>query len=224
MVGNGTKRWAAAYWGCAAVHGLSHVLDLKGIRVLSKAALMPLLAGWCRSHGCPRLLVAALIASSAGDSLMEQDMLLPGMAMYAAAHCCYSTLFIRDRTKASWPTAVGYTGLGAGVVALLWPGLGRLRTPVALYSATLSATAVTSSWYGPRTASGGALFLVSDALIGTGLAGHTFPARGALVGLTYTAGQYQLAAGVVNRVRAATAGTGVLSDTGGAHELRPAQP
>lgn len=58
---------------------------------------------------------------------------------------------------------------------------------------------VTSRWYGGRAGLGGALFLVSDALIGTRLTGHDFPTRGPLVGLTYTIGQYQLAAGIVAR-------------------------
>jgi len=194
-----TKDWAAAYWTCAAAHGLSHALDLKALRVITKTALMPTLAMWCRAHGCPRLLVAALLTSAAGDSLMEREMLLPGMAMYAAAHSCYVVLFVRDRTRTSWQTVAVYAGLGAGIVAYLWRGLGPLRAPVAAYSLMLSATAVTSSWYTRRAGIGGALFLTSDALIGARLAGHDFPTRGPLVGLTYTAGQYQLAAGVVDR-------------------------
>jgi hypothetical protein len=63
----------------------------------------------------------------------------------------------------------------------------------------LTATAVTASWYNRRSALGGALLVISDALIGTQLAGHDFPTRAPLVGLTYTAGQYNLAAGVVTR-------------------------
>jgi uncharacterized membrane protein YhhN len=185
-----TKLWAAAYWGCAAAHGVGHLLDLKPLRVVAKTALMPVLAGWGNAHGCPRLLTAALLLSSAGDSLMERKKLLPGLVMYAGAHCCYVTLFVRDRRRSSWQTAVVYGGLG------------ELRAPVTGYSVLLTATAVTSSWYGRRTGLGGALFLVSDVLIASRLAGHDFPARSPLVGITYTAAQYQLAAGVVARTRA----------------------
>jgi uncharacterized membrane protein YhhN len=194
-----SRRWAAAYWGCAVAHAVGHWLDIRSLRMVTKAALMPSLAAWCRSHGCPRLLVAALLLSGGGDYLMERKRLLPGMAMYAGAHACYVTLFIRDRRRLRWPTAAAYGTIGAAVTAFLWPGLGPLRAPVAGYSSLLTATAVTSTWYDRRSAVGGALFLISDALIGTQLAGHDFPARAPLVGMTYTAGQYNLAAGVITR-------------------------
>jgi uncharacterized membrane protein YhhN len=145
------------------------------------------------------LLSAALLMSAGGDYLMERKRLLPGMAMYAGAHTCYVTLFVRDRRRCRWQAVAAYGGIGAGIVALLWPGLGSLRAPVAAYSSLLTATAATASWYGVRSALGGALFVVSDALIGTGLAGHDFRTRASLVGLTYTVGQYNLAAGVVSR-------------------------
>jgi uncharacterized membrane protein YhhN len=206
-----TKCWATAYWGCAVGHALGHALDIKALRLVTKTALMPTLAAWSHSHGCPRLLLAALLTSAGGDSLMEQDLLLPAMAMYGAAHTCYAVLFVRDRQQSSWQVVAAYAGLGSGIVALLWPGLGSFRVPVAIYSLMLTATAATSSWYGRRTGLGGALFLISDALIGTRLAGHDFPTRGPLVGLTYTIGQYQLAAGVVTRRRAD-------------HDLPPARP
>jgi uncharacterized membrane protein YhhN len=160
---------------------------------------MPALAAWCRSHSCPRLLVAALLMSGAGDSFMEHKRLLPGMAMYGGAHGCYVTLFVRDRTRFKWPAAAAYGAAGACIMRFLWPGLGPLRPPVAGYASLLTATAISAGWYDRRSALGGALFLVSDTLIGTQLAGHDFPTRAALVGLTYTTGQYNLAAGVVTR-------------------------
>jgi uncharacterized membrane protein YhhN len=196
-----SKAWATAYWGCAAAHGLSHLIGNRTLKIVTKTALMPTLAAWSRSHRAPRLLVAALLTSAAGDTLMEQQLVRSGMAMYAAAHSCYTILFLRDRTRTSWQTALVYGGLGAAVIAALWPGLGRLRVPVAAYSVMLSSTAVTSSWYARRSAVGGALFLFSDALIATKLAGHDFPTRSPLVGLTYTAAQYNLAAGVVRHQR-----------------------
>jgi hypothetical protein len=64
----------------------------------------------------------------------------------------------------------------------------------------LTATAVTSWWYGGRTALGGALFLASDALIGAGLAGHDFPLRNLLLKTAYGVGQYQIALGVLSVV------------------------
>ncbi|TCC37441.1 lysoplasmalogenase [Kribbella capetownensis] len=205
--------WAAAYWGCAMAHAVGHVLNVPVLRVVSKSALMPTLAAWSRRRGCPRLLVAALLASATGDTLMEQGLLYPGMATYAAAHACYVTLFARGLERTRWQVLAAYTGAGSAIVAVLWPRLGPLRRPVAAYSVMLTATAVTSGWYDRRTGSGGALFVISDALIGTRLAGHDFPSRAPLVGLTYTIGQYQLASGVVahhgqQRIQVAAKGNG----------------
>lgn len=198
--------WAAAYWGCAAAHWLGREIDSKAVRLVTKAALMPTLAAWARAQGCPRLLVGALLASAAGDSLMEQNLLLPAMAMYGGAHSCYASLFLRDHERLSAGVTAAYAGLGAGIVALLWPRLGMLRRPVALYAVALTATAATSRCHSRRAGAGGALFLISDALIGARLAGHNFPARDTLVGLTYTAAQFQLATGVVARGRAPVGG------------------
>jgi hypothetical protein len=64
---------------------------------------------------------------------------------------------------------------------------------VAVYSLLVTATAVTSGWNGWQAGLGGALFLISDGLIGAGLAGHDFAARGYLVMATYCVAQYLLA-------------------------------
>jgi hypothetical protein len=59
----------------------------------------------------------------------------------------------------------------------------------------LTATAVASGRHGKRSGLGGALFLISDALIAMRMAGRDFPGRGVLVMSTYATGQYLLASG-----------------------------
>lgn len=195
-VSSSSRTWASAYWGCAVAHALGHLTKGRGLRVVSKSAMMPALAMRSYRQGGPRPLVGALLLSAVGDSLMEQQLLMPGMVAYGAAHTCYTILFLRGQARVSRRALAVYAAGGAGLVAWLWPDLGRLRGPVATYAAMLSATAVTASSYNRRAAIGGALFVASDALIAAHLAGHDFRSRSTLVGLTYTLGQYELASGV----------------------------
>uniref|UniRef100_A0AAU2VCH6 Lysoplasmalogenase n=1 Tax=Streptomyces sp. NBC_00003 TaxID=2903608 RepID=A0AAU2VCH6_9ACTN len=109
-----------------------------------------------------------------------------------------------------WATrSAGHT-LGAaygialvGTVAALWPDLpGGLRVPVAGYSLLLTAMAYRSSRLGPLVGLGGALFLLSDTLIATGVADWPQPPRPAFcVMLTYLAAQALLAQAYRERPR-----------------------
>ncbi|GAB2650762.1 hypothetical protein GCM10009743_28430 [Kribbella swartbergensis] len=191
------------YWGCAAVHVLAVACDAKLLRWITKAALMPSLATWVYAQNGPPLLLAAILASGIGDILMEQKLLLPAMVVYAAAHACYVALFLTGDRRRRWQVIAGYGAVWAAVMTLLWPGLGAYRAPVAAYALMLTATAVSSFWYGGRSGLGGALFLISDSLIGVRLAGHDFPLRGPAVMATYGAGQFELAAGVLRRTGSA---------------------
>jgi uncharacterized membrane protein YhhN len=194
-----SRRWMTGYWASAAIHLVGVAFDVSALRLLSKITLMPSLAVWSRTQDGPRLLAAALLASMLGDVLMELDLLLPGMAMFAAAHACYVAVFRRtDRDRRSWQAVAAYGILAAAVMVALWPGLGIYRAPVAGYALMLTANAVSALWYSRRTGLGGALFLASDSLIGAGIAGHDFPLRALLVKTTYGIGQYQIAKGLVS--------------------------
>ncbi|GLX00125.1 hypothetical protein Misp02_42110 [Microtetraspora sp. NBRC 16547] len=188
---------------------------------VSKALLMPLLALWVLARRGPKIIVAALLASAAGDIALEIDgMFIPGMAFFAVAHVCYITFFVRERpgfrTSAAsdsvgvggtsgrrpvrwWMSVAAYAVVWAALVAFLWPGLGALQIPVAAYSLLLTTTAITSSWYGLRAAVGGGLFLLSDTLIALEIADLDFPYRGFLVMVTYIVSQYLLASAIVRR-------------------------
>jgi uncharacterized membrane protein YhhN len=73
--------------------------------------------------------------------------------------------------------------------------------PMAAYALLLTATAVASRWHNSRSGVGGALFLVSDALIALRMSGRDFPGRGALTMSTYAVGQYLLTSGVTKSDR-----------------------
>ncbi|QMU80187.1 lysoplasmalogenase [Streptacidiphilus sp. PB12-B1b] len=152
-----------------------------------------------------RLLLGALLASCAGDLflLFGGAWFLVGMGGFAVAHVCYITLFVRDgalRDRAGvLRAAAGYGLVWAVLITLLWPDLAPgLRIPLAGYSLLLAGTAVTSARAGRRTGAGGALFLLSDSLIASGLAHWPqLPAADFWVMATYLTGQYLLASGIV---------------------------
>ncbi|MHC3468423.1 lysoplasmalogenase [Streptomyces sp. 7R007] len=173
---------------------------------VAKPLLMPLLAAWAASCGAPGLLVvAALFCGWGGDTLLLSDArgaFLAGMACFAAGHVCYLALFRRHgppRARAAL-LAPAYAVALTATVALLWPGLpADLRVPVVCYSTLLTAMAYTAAVrLGPLAAAGGALFMLSDTLIATGVAGWPQPPRPDLwIMLTYASAQFLLVRGTL---------------------------
>ncbi|WP_460302914.1 lysoplasmalogenase [Actinocorallia aurea] len=166
---------------------------------VTKALLMPVLAWWLWRRGGARLVVWGLLLSAGGDIALEFDgLFIVGMGFFAAAHVCYVVFFGRSFAadgRRRWLIAGAYAVVWAVLVGVLWPGLGDLQVPVAVYSLLLTSTAVVSAVHGVRTGVGGALFLVSDSLIAFGIADRELPMHGVLVMLTYIAAQYLLASG-----------------------------
>ncbi|MFG3493404.1 lysoplasmalogenase [Streptomyces sp. NPDC047928] len=170
--------------------------------LIAKPLLMPLLAAYALLRGAPRALVAALLLGWGGDVFLLSGAdwaFLVGMGSFAAGHVCYLLLFGRVRT--SPVLGAGYGAALVTVVALLWPDLPPdLRVPVAGYSLLLTAMAYRASGLGLAAGAGGALFLLSDTLIATGVAGLPQPpAPDFWIMLTYTAAQYLLVTGVLAR-------------------------
>ncbi|MER7462717.1 lysoplasmalogenase [Streptomyces sp. NPDC097981] len=179
--------------------------------VLAKPLLMPLLVAYACFHGrggtrrAPRLLIAALLFGWGGDLALLSDAepaFLVGMGSFAAGHVCYLVLFGRGRTS---PALGGVYALAlVGTVALLWTDLpAALRIPVAGYSLLLTAMAYRSSALGRAAGAGGALFLLSDTLIATGVAEWPqLPRPDFWIMATYVAAQYLLAVGTIATMQA----------------------
>ncbi|MFB6991121.1 lysoplasmalogenase [Streptomyces sp. NPDC056178] len=186
---------------------LAAVVDLFGVladvpvaHLVAKPLLMPLLAGYAAARRGPRLLIAALLFGWGGDTLLLPDAdatFLIGMGSFAAGHICYLLLFGRARSS----PAVGavYAAVLVTVVALLWSGLpADMRIPMTGYSLLLTAMAYRAGTRGRYAAVGGALFLLSDALIGAGVADRFQPpAPDFWIMLTYIAAQFLLTAGTL---------------------------
>ncbi|WP_329578288.1 lysoplasmalogenase [Kitasatospora sp. NBC_01250] len=200
-----TRGLLTAFAATAATHLGSLLTEAKVVEQVTKPALMPLLATHAVSSAAPdrapRLLTPALLASAAGDALLQVDSepaFLAGMGAFAAAHICYVTMFAKqgaltDRRRTAL-VAAGYALAWAVMISQLWPGLGELKAPVAGYSLLLAATAVASAGLGRRGGLGGALFLLSDTLIATRLAGwRELPGHEFWIMSTYLLAQYLLA-------------------------------
>ncbi|MFJ9248794.1 lysoplasmalogenase [Streptomyces sp. NPDC101776] len=198
------------------VFGLTALVDLLALAVgydpahtVTKPLLMPLLAAYAALRGAPRLLVAALLLGWGGDTLLLSDAdpaFLAGMACFAAGHLCYLALFRTYGGRKGAPRAravllaVGYAAALTVTVTLLWPDLpADLRVPVAGYSALLTAMACAAATrLGLVAGLGGALFMVSDTLIATGVADWRQPPRPDFwIMLTYIAAQFLLVQGVL---------------------------
>ncbi|WP_198655543.1 lysoplasmalogenase [Streptomyces geranii] len=204
-----------------AAFALAAAADLTSLAVgsdtghaLAKPLLMPLLAAHAHLRGAPRLLTAALLLGWAGDVLLLSDAdpaFLTGMASFAAGHVCYLALFRtygpESRTPNGTPRAraarhslaAAYALALLVTLAVLWPGLpAELRAPVAGYSLLLTGMAYRATTLGLLAGTGGALFLLSDTLIATGVANlPQLPNPDLWIMLTYIAAQSLLTAGVL---------------------------
>ncbi|UUN26139.1 lysoplasmalogenase [Streptomyces sp. FIT100] len=169
--------------------------------MVAKPLLMPLLAAYAVTRGAPRPLIAALLCGWAGDVLLMTGAdwaFLAGMGAFAAGHVCYLVLFGRRRPGRA--LGIAYATVLAASLALLWADLpAGLRIPVAGYSLLLTAVAYRSSVLGRTAGAGGALFLLSDMLLATGLAEWRQPALPDFwIMLTYVAAQYLLTTGALD--------------------------
>ncbi|WP_251016315.1 lysoplasmalogenase, partial [Streptomyces sp. ISL-99] len=234
--GAGRGRRAAWGRGLLVAFGVAALADLGSLvagadagHMIAKSLLMPLLAAYAVVRGAPRPLIAALLFGWGGDVFLLADAngdadwaFLVGMGSFAAGHVCYLVIFAGlgasragfDQAGAPRAGAKTSTLLGAGyavalvtTVALLWPDLpAELRAPVAGYSLLLTAMAWRASGIGLYAGLGGALFLLSDTLIATGVAEWPqLPVPDFWIMLTYAAAQYLLVRGVLLRQEAPAA-------------------
>jgi uncharacterized membrane protein YhhN len=166
------------------------------LRRLTKPLLMPALM-----RGKPKPVQRALALGGLGDVALlgeGQAAFTAGLGSFLAGHVAWMSVlraesdgFLRRRPLAAAPYLLGF----AGLTAYLWPKTGKDRIPVLVYSAALLGTALAAADTGRRdVAAGGALFLVSDALLALEKFGDVhLPAHEGLVMATYTSGQGLLA-------------------------------
>ncbi|MBI3272304.1 MAG: lysoplasmalogenase [Planctomycetes bacterium] len=151
------------------------------------------------------LLAAGLVASLAGDVflMLPGDFFLPGLASFLVAHLLYVAGFAgglpAEAFAGSVPYAAGYLAAAVGVYAYLWPGLGKLKAPVAAYVVAICAMCASAAargrfdgaWSAPV---GATLFFLSDGVLAVNRFRLPFAAARPLLFFFYVAGQCFIAA------------------------------
>jgi uncharacterized membrane protein YhhN len=195
----------------ALVTVLNLVFEAAGPRLgfdLAKPLLMPLLALTLLATGrpTPPLLLAALLASTLGDTMLlfSGNWFRVGMLGFAAMHICYITLFgrggARNNRRRFIAATLFYGAVWIILISNLWPDLpANMQIPLTVYSLLLAAMATHAFAAGRRTGLGGALFLVSDTMIAGGIAHWNMPrGTGFAIMATYIVAQYLLATGLMD--------------------------
>ena len=169
---------------------------------MAKPLLAPLLLAWLwRTCRRADLVAVGLVFATAGDIALlvpGDTAFLVGMGCFLGTQLALITAFVGHR-RPPLAAGIGYLLLWAAANAVLWPQLGALRLPVLGYSLALSLMAATATGVNVRVAAGGALFLVSDLLIGLGAAGTALPGHGVLVMATYSAALLLITTGWATR-------------------------
>lgn len=156
-----------------------------------------------------RWILAGLLLSLAGDValLWPEQGFLPGLIAFLLAHLAYIVAFsLRARFGSRRAPFAAYAIVAGAVLMLLWPGVpAALRVPVLLYVACLATMAAQAAvvWLGSRGgereglarigAIGGALFVLSDALLATNKFAGPLPLASLWVLASYWAAQWCIA-------------------------------
>ena len=159
-----------------------------------------------------KLLATALLFSAAGDASLGVDgarLFIPGLASFLMTHVLYCVLFVGIAKQAPAPLTARRKALlvllpvfALSFASLLWPNLGSLAVPVAIYMIVIVAMAMLSlriaSWSAPL---GAVLFIASDSLLALGKflmdAAWISPA----IWITYALAQLLIVHGVLQQKR-----------------------
>jgi uncharacterized membrane protein YhhN len=196
-----------------AIVGASWALDIAWLHIVFKPLTTALIGAraWSRGSGQPqvrRWILCGLALSLIGDValLWPQQGFLPGLVAFLLAHIAYIVAFTREHRFLVQPVALTSYALAAGaILALLWPSIPPgLRVPVACYVLALTAMSAQTAVVGmaaqgadrPRgrlLMLGGALFMMSDALLATNKFAVPLPAANLWILAAYWAAQWCIA-------------------------------
>jgi uncharacterized membrane protein YhhN len=199
----------------AAIGLLAAVVYLAGagapaLRLAIKPVPVLALAAWVTMRSTRldgRLVAAGLVASAAGDALLEWGTFLAGLVAFLGAHLVYIAAFVAGERRPALPRLLPFAAWGVAAYAHLRTGLGALALPVATYVAVITAmmwraAARVGSPNVPRKAAllglAGALsFGASDTLLAVNRFADPVPGAGWLVIVLYWLGQWGIAGSVV---------------------------
>lgn len=205
----------------AIVHLAAILLHQDELRSISKPLLLPVLALTVyasTSAGKQRgVFLVALVFSFLGDVLLMFEHLnalyfIFGLVSFLIAHLLYILFFMRIRKQDPAGSQVSIIVIafviayGLSLVLFLWPSLGDLKIPVAIYamvicSMLLSSVAVlklVSLSAAKDFLTGALLFVASDSILALNKFYQPFPWAAVLIMLTYILAQYFLTRGFIH--------------------------
>lgn len=197
------------YLVVSIVYLVAQYVGADSVTDFTKPLLMPtLLAGFLFALPRIRSEIAvlgtiAITLSWLGDITLGsvgEIWFLVGLGFFLLAHVAYVALFLRQlRTGPPNWWALVYAAWWVGLVVVLWPHLGNLLIPVAVYGLVLGAMGAIGLSCNRWIAIGGALFVVSDSLLGLNRFHPEFelPLVHVLIMLTYIAAQGLIAYGAI---------------------------
>jgi uncharacterized membrane protein YhhN len=222
------RRATVVFVAAAAADALLAATRHDRQRWLTKPLLMPALM-----VGRDRPAQRALALGGLGDMALlgsSEAAFTAGLVSFLAGHVAW-IIALRQRPgggclRARPALAAGQVAAFGGLNAYLWKRTGKDRIPVIVYSAALLAMSLTALDCGPpKTAAGGALFLVSDALLALEkFGGVHLPANESLVMATYAGAQALLAGDGGRGDRGGEASAGSGDDPGGGAPRTEAHP
>lgn len=225
---------AGAFVLLSVVHLVAHLAGQEQLATVTQWFVMPLLAlvVWAATGGGSRsrlvrwTLVAlgfSWLGDSAPDLSSGDASFLTMVGFFLLAQLSYIAAFWRSRRSSVLRRPlllVPYALALVVLVALCAPHAGVLLVPVMVYGACLALMGVLSTGVNRIAGLGGAIFLVSDALIALGafVPGFEVPGpvpSGFWVMLTYLAGQSLLVVGILRRDSETARDAGDLLDVQG---------
>lgn len=193
-----------------AAFAASAILGLDAARVALKPVPVLVLAVWVRRaaarDGFASRLLFGLVLCALGDVVIETGRFVPGLAAFLVGHLGYIAAFVHEDRALRPERAALFAAWGVIAIALLWSGLGEMKVPVVLYTATICAMmwrasalrAVGGAWTGLVLA-GAVLFAISDTVIAIDRFRLPFAAARVVILSLYWLGQLLIAGAAVVR-------------------------
>ncbi|WP_110182472.1 lysoplasmalogenase [Nocardioides solisilvae] len=203
---------AAGFAAVSAVHLVAQAVGQEQLADVTKTLLVPALAvvllvglGRAGRPAWAPLALLALLFSWLGDVALlgSGGWFLVGVGLFGVAQVAYALTFRRagdaSRTAGRPALAAPYVVWWAGLLLffLVDRGADLFVAAVAGYGVALASMAWLDHRVGRGAATGAALFVLSDSLIGLGGAGLELPAHGFWVMLTYLAAQWLIVRGLL---------------------------
>lgn len=210
-----------AYLSICAVYLLGIFLNINLIAWLFKPLLVPFLmyaVYSARYFSGTKKLLSALFFSWLGDIVLmrandDEMYFILGLVLFLISHVFYVILFFQQPGKRKtfgnsmfWVGCVGILAYLAGMLFLLFPTLGEMKIPVALYALTISVmlamaykvflTIKTNERY--WIFFGAISFVISDSLLAINKFYQSLPHAAILIMATYLFAQYGITSGLLN--------------------------